>query len=227
MARKHLKAGALTAPLPPVLVTVGDMEKANVLTVAWTGILATIPPKTYISVRPSRHSHAILTESGEFVINLPTVDMVRTVDYVGIYTGAKVDKLAVTGLKLAESEQVKTPTLADCPVALECRVCEVMHMGTHDVFVADILGVSCDESILDADGKMHFERANLLAYAHGEYYALGEKLAEFGFSAKKTKKKTAGSVEPTEKKPESKEEGHKPFYLTAPRGRGNGKRSRK
>ena len=215
MARRHLKAGALTAPLPPVLVTVGNMEKANVLTVAWTGILATIPPKTYISVRPSRHSHAMLTESGEFVINLPTVDMVRAVDYVGIYTGAKVDKLAVTGLKIEESEHVKAPTLSACPIALECRVTEVMHMGTHDVFVADILGVSCDERIFDSEGKMHFERANLLAYAHGEYYSLGEKLAEFGFSAKKTRS--------TPIQREEKEGERKPFYLTAPRGKGKGR----
>ena len=241
MARRHLKAGALTAPLPPVLVTVGDMEKANVLTVAWTGILATIPPKTYISVRPSRHSHAMLSESGEFVINLPTTDMVRTVDYVGIFTGAKVDKIAATGLKLAESQHVKTPTLADCPIALECRVCDVWHMGTHDVFVADILGVSCDERIFDEDGKMHFERADLLAYAHGEYYALGEKLAEFGFSAKKTRKKAApdkgaapikASAAPKEgKKPDGEvAEGRaekKPFYLTAPKGKGKGRRGKR
>lgn len=185
MARVHLKAGALTAPLPPVIVTVGDMESANMLTVAWTGILSTHPPRTYVSVRPSRHSHALLSERGEFVINLPSADMARTVDYVGIYTGAKVDKFAATGLTKCPSMHVSAPTLAECPIALECRVVEVLSMGTHDVFIADILAVSCDEAILDEAGRMCFERAGLLAYAHGEYFALGERLGEFGFSAKK------------------------------------------
>ena len=188
MARKHLKAGALTAPLPPVLVTVGDMEKSNIITVAWTGILATIPPRTYVSIRPSRHSHAMLRESGEFVINLPSANLVREVDYIGIYTGAKVDKFSECGLHKCKSEQVSAPTIEECPVALECRVTSVESMGTHDVFFADIVGVSCDESILDEQGKMRFERANLLAYAHGEYYSLGEKLASFGHSATKEKK---------------------------------------
>lgn len=237
MARKFLKAGALTAPLPPVLVTVGNMEKANIITVAWTGILSTIPPRTYISVRPSRHSHAILKERGEFVINLPSADMAKKVDYIGIYTGAKVDKFAVCGFTGSESEQVAAPTIEECPIALECRVTEVLSMGTHDVFIADILAVSCDERIIDGAGKMRFERANLLAYAHGEYFALGEKLGEFGFSAKKENKKPhaqkgskdasparAGASAPFgEGKTIAKNE-KKPFYLTAPRGKSVGKR---
>lgn len=259
MARKHLKAGALTAPLPPVLVTVGDMEKSNIITVAWTGILATIPPRTYVSIRPSRHSHAMLRESGEFVINLPSRDLVREVDYIGIYTGAKVDKFRECGLHKCQSEQVSAPTIEECPVAIECRVTSVESMGTHDVFFADIVGVSCDESILDEQGKMRFERANLLAYAHGEYYSLGEKLASFGHSATKEKKgsrqgskahptaksntnqtgkktakpDTGAAVKPKggEKSPRTEapaeqsahtktENEKKPFYLTAPRGKG-------
>lgn len=227
MARKHLKAGALTAPLPPVIVTVGDMEKSNMLTVAWTGILSTIPPRTYISVRPSRHSHAILKERGEFVINLPTADMARTVDYVGIYTGAKVDKLAVTGLTPVESKEVAAPTLAECPIALECRVFDVVSMGTHDVFMADIVGVSCDDAILDEAGKMHFERANLLAYMHGEYFSLGERLGEFGFS---TKKPARLNLRVTDKEPPrtatGKQNEKKPFYLDAPRGKRTGVRKK-
>lgn len=234
MARKHLKAGALTAPLPPVLVTVGDMENSNVLTVAWTGILSTVPPRTYVSVRPSRHSHAILKESGEFVINLPSADMARKVDYVGIYTGAKVDKFSVCGLTKCRSECVGAPTVAECPIALECRVCEVIPMGTHDVFIADILSVSCDDGIIDERGKMRFERANLLAYAHGEYFALGEKLGEFGFSTKKEAKKPPSKKSAAQNKPQSartaaekaagekdKSNEKKPFYLTAPKGAGN------
>ena len=232
MARKSLKAGALTAPLPPVIVTVGNMEKANMITIAWTGILATHPPRTYISVRPSRHSYELLKEYGEFVINLPSADMARRVDYVGIYTGAKVDKFAVTGFTPVPSEQVAAPTVEECPVAIECRVCEVIPMGTHDVFVADILGISVDERIMDEDGKLCFERANLLAYAHGEYVALGEKIGSFGFSTKKEKKtaKTNKST-PVRKKATdgglaAESEEKKPFYLTAPRSRA-GKRGRK
>jgi flavin reductase (DIM6/NTAB) family NADH-FMN oxidoreductase RutF len=186
--RKSFSPGALTAPLPPAIVTVGDGERDNMLTVAWTGILATVPPKTYISVRPSRHSYGLLKKSGEFVINLPSADMAKTVDFVGIYTGAKMDKFERTGLTRAKSERVAAPTVAECPVALECRVSEVLTMGSHDVFIADILSVSCREELLDAEGKLHFERANLLAYMHGEYYSLGECLGKFGFSTKKDKK---------------------------------------
>lgn len=192
MARRSLRAGALTAPLPPVMVTVGSGESVNVLTIAWTGILATHPPRTYISVRPSRHSYGILKQTGEFVINLPPARLARTVDYVGIYTGAKVNKIEKCSLALTESEAVATPTLADCPVALECRVAEVIPMGSHDVFVADIVSVSADESLFDEAGRLCLERADLLAYAHGEYFTLGRRIGAFGFSAARRKAKRGG-----------------------------------
>lgn len=214
--RRVLKPGALTAPLPPAVVSVGDLENHNVLTVAWTGILATVPPKTYISVRPSRHSHAILREKGEFVINLPSADMAKTVDFVGIYTGAKMDKFKKCGLTAIPSEKVAAPTIKECPVALECRVTDVLPMGSHDVFLADIVSVSCAEDIMDEDGKMHFERANLLAYAHGEYYSLGERLGRFGFSTDKTEKKDnkpkAKSSEAPKREEHLKESEKEPFY---------------
>lgn len=203
MARKHLNGGTLTAPLPPALVTVGTREKPNVLTVAWTGILATRPPRTYISVRPTRYSHRLLKENGEFVLHLPTESMVRAVDYAGIYTGAKVDKFAACGFTAEDSLKVAPPTISECPIALECRVAEVLPMGTHDVFIADILNVSCDEGLLDAAGKLRVDRAHLLAYAHGEYYALGKRLGAFGFSAAKKKKKrpqAAAKKEPSPQK---------------------------
>ncbi|MBE6533252.1 MAG: flavin reductase family protein [Ruminococcaceae bacterium] len=206
--RKSLAPGTLLAPIPPAMVTVGDFENANVLTVAWTGILATQPPKTYVSVRPSRHSYGMLVEGGEFVINLPPVSLAREVDFVGIYTGKKVDKFEKCHLTKKKSEKVAPPTIAECPIALECRVSEVIPMGSHDVFFADILSVSCSEEILDSDGKMHFERADLLAYAHGEYYSLGERVGRFGFSTDNPAKKAA-----------SKDEGKKPFYENAPKGK--------
>ena len=188
MKRKNLAPGALTAPLPPCMVTVGDMENNNILTVAWTGILATVPPKTYISVRPSRHSHKMLGVGKEFVINLPPATLAKEVDFVGIYTGAKMDKFEKCALTRVKSEKVSPPTVAECPIALECRVADVMPMGSHDVFIADIVGISVDDSLLDEAGKIHLERAGLIAYAHGEYYALGEKLGKFGFSAAKETK---------------------------------------
>ena len=237
MARCNFKAGALTAPLPPVMVSVGDMENSNIITIGWTGILSTIPPRTYISVRPERYSYKILKEKREFVINLTTADRVRVVDYVGIYTGAKVDKFKECKLTKVESKDVAAPTIAECPLSLECRVVEIIPMGTHDVFIADIVSVSCDESILDEDGKIRFDKAGLLAYAHGEYFALGEKVGKFGFSTKKPEKKKTQQRKSTvaENKPKTapvpKETGieenkKRPFYLDAPRGKGNKSRGK-
>ena len=185
--REHFAPGTLTAPLPPVLATVGDMEDANIITIAWTGILASTPPKTYISVRPTRHSYGMLKERGEFVINLPSASLAREVDYAGIYTGAKVDKFEKCGFTKLPSKEVSAPTIAECPIALECRVCEVIPLGSHDCFVADIVSVSCRDDVLE-NGRICYDKADLLAYAHGEYYALGEKLGKFGFSTDKKKK---------------------------------------
>ncbi len=187
----HFSGGAVTAPLPPVLVTVGDGERSNIITIGWTGILATVPPRTYISVRPKRYSYELLKKSGEFVINLAPSSLAREVDFCGIYTGAKVDKFEKCSLTRCESRTVAPPTVAECPIALECRVAEVIPMGSHDVFVADILSVSCDESVYDEDGKIRFDKADLLAYAHGEYYKLGEVIGRFGFSTAKKAKNTS------------------------------------
>ena len=204
MARKSFKAGTLMAPLPAVMVTVGDMEKSNIITVAWTGILSSDPPRAYISVRPSRYSHKILRETGEFVINLTTESLARATDFAGIYTGAKVDKFEKLGLTKAKSDKVNAPTLAESPVALECRVFNVIESGTHDIFLADIVSVSCDDELLDENGRICYERAGLISYSHGEYYALGKKLGKFGFSTDKRrpvskKPKDAAKVKPKRK----------------------------
>lgn len=189
MKRVNLTAGTLLSPLPAVMVSVGDMENSNIITIAWTGILSSRPARTYISVRPSRHSHAIIRERGEFVINLTTEALARATDYAGVYTGAKVDKFKKLGLTKVESKCVSAPTILESPMALECRVVDVIEMGTHDVFIADILNVSCNESIMGEDGRIALERAGLIAYMHGEYYSLGRRLGNFGFSAAKKKKK--------------------------------------
>ena len=194
MAKIKWKGGALIAPLPPVMVSSGDMENSNILTVAWTGIINTIPPKTYISVRPSRHSYNIIKESGEFVINLTPASLVKTADYCGIYTGAKVDKFAKCNLTKIEASEVSCPLIGESPLSLECKVTESIPLGTHDMFLADIVAVDVEDSLLDKEGKLHLDRAGLAAYAHGEYFELGKKIGKFGFSA--TKKKKGGNGKP-------------------------------
>ena len=214
--RKHLSPGTLMAPVPPALVTVGDFDNANIITIAWTGILASTPPKTYISVRPSRHSYGILKEHGEFVINLPSVALAKEVDFAGIYTGKKVDKFDKCNLTKQKSEKVSPPTIAECPIALECRVCQVIPMGSHDVFMADIVSVSCRKELVDEQGKIHFEKGDLLAYSHGEYYSLGRVVGRFGFSTDKPQKT---SPKKEEKSAPQKSEARRPFYESAPRGK--------
>ncbi len=189
MSKIKLKGGALLAPLPPVMVSCGSMDKPNILTVAWTGILNTVPPKTYIAVRPRRHSHGIISETGEFVLNLTPAALVRAADYCGMYTGAKVDKFQRCKLTPVAADEVSAPMIGECPLSLCCRVTAVQEMGTHDLFFADIVGVYADEGLMDEKGKLHLERADLCAYAHGEYFALGKRIGTFGFSAAKKKKK--------------------------------------
>ena len=192
MAKIKWRGGALVAPLPPVMVTVGDMEKSNIITIGWTGITNTIPPKTYISVRPKRYSYNVIKESGEFVINLTPSSLVKAADYCGIYTGAKVDKFQKCNLTKEEATEVKAPLIAECPLSLECRVTDIIPLGSHDMFLADIVAVNVDEGLVDKDGKLHLDKAGLVAYAHGEYFELGKKIGSFGFSATKKKKPNKG-----------------------------------
>ena len=189
MAKVAWGGGALLAPVPPVMVTCGDMENSNIITVAWTGIINTKPPRLSISVRPTRFSYNIIKEKGEFAVNLTPAALVRTADYCGIYTGAKVDKFAKTGLTKAEAQKIQAPIIAECPLALECKVTDIIPQGTHDLFLAEIVAVDVDESIIDSKGKLRLERAGLAAYAHGEYYELGRRIGKFGFSTDKPKNK--------------------------------------
>ncbi|MBE6662095.1 MAG: flavin reductase family protein [Ruminococcaceae bacterium] len=185
MSKVAWKGGTLLAPVPAVMVSCGTMEKSNVFTVAWTGIINSTPPKTYISVRPSRHSYGMIKESGEFVINLTTEALVRATDSCGVLTGAKVDKFAKFKLTKEKGQQVEAPLIAESPLCLECRVTDIVPLGTHDMFIADIVAVDIEESLVDGDGKLHLEKAKLAAYAHGDYFALGKKLGSFGYSVRK------------------------------------------
>lgn len=189
--RKVLNAGTLLAPLPAVMVSCGTLEKANVLTVAWTGIVNTKPPMTYISVRPTRHSYGIIKESGEFVINLTTSKIVRETDFCGVKSGRDTDKLKKCGLHIEPATAVGAPVISESPLSLECRVVEIKPLGSHDMFLAEIVAVNVDGRYIDSKGKINLNQAGLMAYSHGEYFSLGRKLGSFGYSVAKhgTKKK--------------------------------------
>lgn len=176
------KGGTLLSPVPAVMVTVGDMENANIITIGWTGIVCSEPPKTYVSIRPERYSHGILMEKKEFVINLVPAAMAETCDYCGMVTGRKVNKWEKCGLTKEASSTVAVPRIAECPMALECRVTDILQLGSHDMFLADITRVVLDESLLDEEGRLDMARAALCCYAHGTYYAVGEMLGKFGWS---------------------------------------------
>ncbi len=180
------------APLPPVMVSVADGEEKNIITIAWTGILSSDPPRTYISVRPSRHSYSMLNKSREFVINLVSRELAMACDYSGIYTGAKVDKFEKCKLHTVPSECVNAPTIEEAPLSLECRVFDVIKSGTHDIFMADIVNVSCRSDILDDKGRICYDKAELVAYAHGEYFALGKFIGKFGYSTDKKNRAKIG-----------------------------------
>ena len=188
MAKIKWRGGALLAPAPPALVTCGDMENSNALAVAWTGIINTVPPKTYISVRPGRYSYSMIKESGEFVINLTSADMIKALDGCGMLTGAKVDKFKKFGLEKQEASEVGCPLVAQSPLSLECRVTDIIELGSHHMFLADVVAVDVEEDLIDQHGKLRLDKANLAAFAHGEYFALGKKIGDFGFSVRKKKK---------------------------------------
>ncbi len=181
--------GALLAPVPPCLVTCGDMENPNVFTVAWTGILNTKPPRTYIAVRPTRYSYDLIKNKGEFVINLTTEDLVKAADTCGVVSGRTVNKFEKCNLTPVPATKVSVPLLQESPLSLECKVRDVMEMETHHLFLADIVGVTVNEELIDKEGKLHLDNAHLAAYAHGEYFALGKKLGKFGYSVQKKKRK--------------------------------------
>ena len=188
MSKQVWKPGTLLAPAPAALVTCGTMEKPNVLTVAWTGIINSVPPMTYVSIRPERFSHHLIQESGQFAINLPTEKLVRAIDWCGVKSGRDVDKFAACGLHAAPgSVLTDCPVLEESPVNLECRITQRIPLGSHDLFLAEVVACDVDESLLDEKGKLCLDKANLIVYSHGEYLALGKKLGTFGYSVRKKK----------------------------------------
>ncbi len=188
MSKQFWKGSALLAPAPAVLVTCGTAENPNVLTIGWTGICCTRPPMTYISVRPERFSHDIIEKSGEFVINLTTSAMVKQTDFCGVKSGRDLNKFEACNFHTVPSQKLSVPLIEECPVSLECRVTEVKPLGSHTMFLAEIVGVDVDEKYIDSKEKLNLQQCGLTAYAHGEYFALGRKLGDFGYSVRKKKK---------------------------------------
>ena len=188
MSKVTWKPGTFLYPLPVVMVSCGTEDKSNIITVAWTGILNTDPATVYISVRPNRYSYNLIKEQGEFVINLTNKELARATDWCGVKTGAKVDKFKEMNLHKEKAKFVDCPMIKESPVSVECKVKEIKEMGSHHMFIADVLAISADKKYIDEKGAFDISKCDLIAYSNGHYYALGKKLGKFGFSVQKNKK---------------------------------------
>ena len=188
--KKSFKPGTLLSPVPAVMVSCGDGEEKNIITIGWTGIINSDPPITYISVRKSRYSHHIIEKTGEFVVNLTTEKLAFAADYCGVKSGRDVDKFKEMRLTPESADIVKCPMIAQSPVNLECRVIEVKSYPTHDMFIAEIVAMHADDEIVDEKGKIDMSAAGLIAYVHGEYFGLKKApMGRFGYSVMKPKTK--------------------------------------
>jgi flavin reductase (DIM6/NTAB) family NADH-FMN oxidoreductase RutF len=187
--KESWKPGTMINPLPAVLVTCGDTpEKWNMITVAWTGTICTDPAMCYISVRPERASYPVIERTMEFTINLTTEEMARATDWAGVRSGRDYDKWKETGLTPIPGEKVKSPTIEESPLSIECRVKRIERLGSHSMFIAEVLGVRADSRFIDKEtGKFDLEKAGLIAYSHGAYHKLGPAIGKFGFSVQKRK----------------------------------------
>lgn len=193
MEKISWKPGTMLAPLPPALISCGTLAKPNVMTAAWTGIICTEPTLVYVSIRPSRYSNEIIRNSGEFVINVPTVALAKAVDLCGVKSGRDTDKFKLAGITAAPCKKIAAPQISEAPISLECRVKEITSFGTHDMFLAEVLAVNVAKQYIGTNQALNLDKAGLLAYAHGFYYALGRKIGKFGWSVEKksTKRKRA------------------------------------
>ena len=200
MSKVTWKSGTFIYPLPAVMVSCGTMEESNIITVAWTGIINTDPAMCYISVRPTRHSYEMIKKTGEFVINLTTKDLAYATDWCGVKTGAKVDKFKEMKLTKEKANFVSCPMLKESPVSVECKVKEIRELGSHHMFIAEILGINADEKYINENGAFDISKCDLIAYSNGNYYSLGKKIGRFGFSVQKKKKTAKKSGKTIDKK---------------------------
>lgn len=189
MSRVIWKPGAFIYPLPVVMVSCGNMQKSNIITVAWTGIINTDKPMCYISVRKERYSHDIIKKTKEFVINLTNKDLVYATDWCGVKTGEKVDKFKEMKLTKEKAKFVKCPLIKESPVSIECKVKEIKELGSHDMFMAEILSIDAEGSYIDEKGAFDITKCNLITYANGKYFTLGKQIGKFGYSVAKKKNK--------------------------------------
>ncbi len=188
--KKSWKPGNILAPVPAVMVSCGGTPpwKPNIITIAWTGSICSEPPMLSISVRPGRYSHDIIQSSGEFVVNVPSFKEARATDWCGMVSGRKVEKFAKTGLTPALARKVKCPIILECPLNIECRVKQSLELGSHTMFVAEVVAVQVSTTLLDKNGRLRLDKGGLLGFAHGEYFVLGRRLGRFGFSVRKKKR---------------------------------------
>ena len=186
MKKSIWKPGNMLYPVPAVMVTTVDKDgRDNIITLAWAGTINSDPPMLSISVRKERFSHHMLMETGEFVVNLATEKLTKAMDFCGVRSGRDMDKFEETGLTRMKAEKVAAPLIGESPVGLECKVRQVIEMGSHDVFLADIVAVQVDDQYLDEKGKFHLNDAKLVAYSHGTYFGLGKEIGTFGYSVRK------------------------------------------
>lgn len=189
MAKQFWKPGNMLYPLPPVMVSCSrENETPNIITVAWAATINTVKPMLSISVRPERYSYDIIKETGEFVVNLTTVDLVFATDYCGVKSGRNIDKYKEMKLTPSVSQVIKAPGIEESPVNIECKVVEIKELGSHHLFIAEVVGVNVEDKYIDEKGKFHLNQVGLIAYSHGEYFALGEHLGKFGYSVQKKDK---------------------------------------
>ncbi|MCW3785208.1 flavin reductase family protein [Plebeiibacterium sediminum] len=191
MAKVDWKPGNMLYPLPAVMVSVGDKpENYNIITIAWTGTICSDPPMLYISVRKGRHSYSVLKETGEFVINLTTRDLSYATDWCGVRSGRQYDKFKEMNLTAGKASVVKAPVIEESPVNIECKVTQVVELGTHDMFMAEVVNVKADEAYIDEKtGAFSLSKAKPICYSHGHYYEVGKRIGKFGHAVEKKKKK--------------------------------------
>ena len=189
MSKIIWKPGTFLYPIPAVMVSCGTMEKSNIITIAWTGIINTNPAMVYISVRPGRYSYNLIKEQGEFVINLTNKDLVYATDWCGVQSGSKFDKFKEMNLTKEKAKFVKCPLIKESPVSVECKVKEIKELGSHNMIIAEVLSIDADEKYIDENGAFDITKCDLIAYSNGKYYSLGKRLGKFGFSVQKKKKR--------------------------------------
>ena len=188
MGKQIWKPGNMLYPVPAVMVTVGDGKKRdNIITIAWAGTINSDPAMVFISVRKSRYSHELLTENGEFAINLVTKELTYAMDYCGVKSGRDMDKFDVMKLTRGKASTISVPIIEESPLNIECKVTQVIELGSHDMFLAEVTAVLADEKYMDESGKFDLNASDLIAYSHGQYFTLGENIGKFGYSVQKKK----------------------------------------